>query len=331
VSLLLAAPRPSPAQEQLVDGIAAQVGNQIVLISEVNDAASAVVTKMKAQGAKPEELAMLRSEVLERMIDRALLRQVVKRADLAASDAEVDQAIADIAKQNKISVAQLQASVQSQGMPYAAYRDRIRDNIEHTKVVNTMVASKVDIKEEDVRALYDKEFADQPKGGDEYLLAHILMTWNGNETHDETCALVAQARTRIKNGEPFKDVAKQVSENSPEHGGLIGWIHESRLATWMKPVVTHMKSGEVSDVVRTGFGCNLLMVVKRRLYKPIRYEEAKEALRKKLWNEGVEREYAKFIGKLREKTYIERKGVFAGAAHLDPNLAGDRASEEPEF
>jgi len=330
-TLLLASPRAGSAEEKLVDGIAAQVGSEIVLISDVNQAAQSTVTKLKAQGATPQQLAMLRAEVLEQMIERALLRQLVKRADLGASDAEVDEAIQRIAQQNKISLQQLKASVAAQGMPYQAYRDRIRDNIEHTKVVSTMVASKVDVKEEEVRALYDKELGNQPKGGEEYLLAHILLTWRGNESHDSTCALVDQARKRIAKGEAFKDVAKAVSENNPERGGLIGWIHESKLASWMKPVVAHMQAGQVSNVIRTSFGCNLLMVVRRRAFKPISFEEAKGPLRKKLWNERVDKEYTKFIAKLREKTYIERKGVFADASHLDPNLATDRPSGAPAF
>ena len=162
LTLLLAA---AAAAQEIVDGIAAQVGSEIVLISDVQQIAGPSERRMREAGAKDGDIAMMRAEILERMIERALIRQMVRRAELDATEAEIDDAIEGIAKENGLSVEQLKESVEAQGLPFQSYRERIRGEIEHAKVINGMIAARVRVEEKDIRALYDEEYGDQPAGG----------------------------------------------------------------------------------------------------------------------------------------------------------------------
>ena len=58
-------------------------------------------------------------------------------------EAEIDNAIESIAQENGLSVEQLKRSVEDQGLPFEGYRQRIREEIEHTKVVSGMVGARV--------------------------------------------------------------------------------------------------------------------------------------------------------------------------------------------
>ena len=92
----------------------------------------------------------------------------------------MDEAIANIARENKISPEKLKASVEAQGMPYALYRERIRGEIEHARVINDLVASKARVDDKELREIYDKEIAKQPKGGDEFYLRVLVVTPQGD-------------------------------------------------------------------------------------------------------------------------------------------------------
>ena len=59
---LLASPTPAAAEEVLVDGIAAQVGNEIVLISEVMQLVASRERTLRAKGASEADIAMVRSD-----------------------------------------------------------------------------------------------------------------------------------------------------------------------------------------------------------------------------------------------------------------------------
>ncbi|MDX1649066.1 MAG: SurA N-terminal domain-containing protein [Myxococcota bacterium] len=331
---LAAAPGSARAQSEeggeLLDGIAAQVGSEIVLISDVNQVAAPAVRGLRAEGADDRQIAMLKVEVLERMIERALIRQVVRRAELEASEFEVDEAIDAIAAENDLTLEQLKESVESQGLPYEAYRQRIKEEIEHTKVMNGMVGSQVRIDEQEIRDLYEKEYSDQPVGGDELRLRHVLVSADPQKpaSVEEACRQVRAAAARVRAGEPFPEVAEDVSEVNPKQGGELGWVHRRFLADWMGPIVDGMQPGDVSDVISMPFGCNLIQLVDRRPYERITYDEVREQLRRRLFSQRMSERYAEFIEELREQTYIERKGIYAEASRLRAER-GAEPSEPP--
>jgi hypothetical protein len=69
-------------------------------------------------------------------------------------------------------------------------------------------------------------------------------------------------------------------------------------------------------VIEMPFGCNLLQLVERRSFEPVTIEEATPSLQNELFRQKTEAEYVKWVEKLREQTYIERKGAYASAGSL---------------
>jgi len=313
VALALGAAGEVQGEEQLVDGIAAQVGPDVVLVSEVNELANSVEARARAAGANDEDLGKIKAELLERLIERRLIEQMVKRAELQATDAEVDSTIKVIAKENGLTEEQLRQSVEAGGLSFDAYREKIRSEIQRTKVLNVMVRSRVKVDEREVRKLYDGRYAKQPEGGQEVHLRHILVTFGGESRRDEAtaCGQVRDALSHIRSGDSFEQVARRVSELNPEHGGDVGWVPVATLAAWMSGVVQKLEPGQTSDVIRMPFGCNLLQVVERREFKKKSYEEVKADLQAALFEQKTEEEYVKFVNRLRSQTYIEKKDAFA--------------------
>lgn len=304
---------PARAAELLIEGIAAQVGNDIVLASEVLEFSAPIEERMRQAGSPPGEIAAMRRDALERLIETKLLSSVVERLELAADREEVDAAIAAIAEDNGLTIEQLLTSVTSHGLTLEEYRGKIRDEIERSKVVNAMVRSRVQLEGEEVRALYEERFGDQRDGGTEVYVRHLLVLPDGRSASsaDQACDVAAAARVEISGGETdFPSVARRVSDLNPERGGDLGWIHRADLAAWMSDIIESMQPGQLSEVIRMPFGCNLLELVDRREFQPISFEQAEPQLRNYLFQQKTEIEYTKWLDVLREQTFIERKGAF---------------------
>ncbi len=300
--------------ERLIEGVAAQVGNEIILASEVLDLTAPIEQRMRAAGVAPSEIVAVRQEALDRLIESQLLSSVVERLELGADREEVDNAIGVIAQENGLSLDQLLASIQSHGLTIEEYRGKIRAEIERSKVVNAMVRPQVQMSEEEVRALFEEQFGEQRQGGEEVYLRHILVLTDGPQprTSAAACEIVRDARAQIEAGKtPFSEVAQRVSDMNPERGGDLGWMHRSDLASWMSTAVSAMKPGELSDVVEMPFGCNLLQLVDRREFHPIEFEKVEPRLRNIIFERKTEVEYRKWLDILRAQTYIERRGTFA--------------------
>lgn len=314
---------PEPDSALLLDGIAAQVGSDIVLVSEVRELAAPTLERAKQAGASERDFRMIEAQALERLIERALIKQVVKRAELQATDEEIDGTIGDIAQENGITPEQLRASVESQGLPYALYREKIKGEIEHSKVVNGIVGSQVEIKEAEVKEIYEREFANRPQSGEEFHALHILVAADPSSGGmDGACSRASEARVRVAAGEELLEVADGVASAPPD----LGWKHESELAPWLEAAMRPLAAGQLSDVIQESFGCVFVQLVERREVKPVSYDDASRAIQAQLYQQRMQGAFQAFIEEMRSHTYIERKGTVASIEEFQ-NEAGEGTPE----
>ena len=316
---------PAASAREMIDAVAAQVGGDVVLLSEVHELTEPIEQRMRDGGARESDILVMRSDVLDRLIEQKLVADVVRRMELTAEDEEVDMAIRSIAQDTGITTQQLLRSVTSHGLTLAEYRDKIRSEIERSKVINGMVRSKVRVTDEEVQAVYQERFANQASGGEEVHLRHIVVAFGQDPLRDgeAACQLALEGRDRIAQGAiSFPALAREISSSNAARGGDLGWIHLSDVAAWMAPSVQALGSAGISNVIEMPFGCNLVEVVERREFQPITLEQAAGPLEQEISQRKTEQEFVKWISEVRNQTYIERKGVFAEASRLTRGIDG---------
>ena len=313
-SLALAA--AALAEPQVVDGIAAQVDGRIVLVSDVMRSIEGREAAMRDAGAPEREIAKLRADALERLIEAKLIEALVERAELEATDEEVNRTIEEIAGENGLSLEQLYASVVFHGLSVEEYRAQIKRDFERRNLVNGMLGSKVEVGDAEIEALYAERFADQPQGGSAVHVRQILRAYGDAPRRDQAtaCQQAEDARARVLAGEPFEDVAADTSEVAPRDGGDIGWLPLDSVAIWMRNALAPLEPGGTSEVVVLPFGCAVLQLVERRELEPVTLEQARERLHQEIWERKLEGEYRSWMEELREQSYIDRRGYFAEAA-----------------
>jgi peptidyl-prolyl cis-trans isomerase SurA len=310
--------------EELVDGIAAQVGGGVVLVSEVHRLAAPIEARMRKAGATESELRSMRAEALERLIESRIIDDMVERYQLSTTDAEIDKAVAMIAGQNGLSLEQLRASIASHGLSVEDYRAKLKQDIERSNLLRMVVSQRVKVEEKEVEALYKRRYGSQRTSGSEVHLRHLLVASGGEGKPDEAaaCRIVEGARQQVVSGATsFEEAASRLSDNNRERGGDLGWVYSGELASWMAPAIVDLEPGQVSQVVPMYFGCNLLMVVDRREVTAVTLEQARPELQQQLGRRKEEEEYVRFIEKVRKTVYIERKGPFAEATRLEDRSA----------
>jgi peptidyl-prolyl cis-trans isomerase SurA len=319
---------PASPDEILVDGIAAQVGEDVVLVSEVMEMVAEGEKQMRTAGVAEDQIAKLRAQGLERLIEDKLIRGEVKRMELYASDDEIDETIGMIASDNGLTAEELEKSVRAQKLDFEDYREQIKEKIENQRVIQVALLPKVEVEASAVRRLYDQRFKDQPDGGEQIHLRHLLVPAGQDKDLDTACVEVTAATERIAAGEAFETVAAEISVIAPEQGGDIGWLHASSLASWMAKLVAKLEPGEISPVNRQPFGCNLLKLVEKRAFERVSYEMAEPQLYREVQQMMIEAEFVTWMEDLRERTYIQRYGYFAAAATLDTTTADSAGAEQ---
>ena len=162
------APAAAPAQGGWtnVDSIVAVVNQDVVLKSDLDRRLKGFKASLDAI-KDPKERAVKRVELVKQvtyaLMDERLIAQEAARMGIAATDQELDLAIADVKAKNKLDDAGLTKALAEQGLNLAQYREEMRSQITQVKVNNLVLRPRVQITEDELRAAYKQAQEKDPK------------------------------------------------------------------------------------------------------------------------------------------------------------------------
>jgi peptidyl-prolyl cis-trans isomerase SurA len=302
---------PGPAHARVVEKVAAVVGDNIVLASEVEEKVSplmADVNRLPDPDKRAARAAALRHEVLERLIDDELILQQATELKLNVSSEQIDSSIEEIKKQNGIDDDQLREALRGQGMTMAAYRADLKKQLLRFRVLNIAVGSRVNISDEEVKSYYDRHLKDGTNV--QVRASHIFIAIPDGADAAAVREKEAQARKileRARGGEDFAKLARELSDDAAtrSEGGDLGYFGKDMLPKPIEELVFSMKPGEIEGPVRADRGFHVIKLVDRKLKDPKPFDEVKDDVRMQLRQKEMERQTKSYIAELRKKTLVD--------------------------
>jgi len=309
VLLLLLAPA---AQGRTVEKIVAVVGDEVILLSELNERVDPMMQTIAAINDPTERSARensLRREILDRLVDERLLTQQAAEIKLTITSEEVDRAIDQIKRDYGLSDAQLKEELAKQGMTMSAYRQNTRREILKYRVLNIAVGSKINVGDSEVQNYYDRHMK---AANVEIKASHIFIAIPenaDNATVAEKEKLGKALRERAAKGEDFAKLAREYSEdaNTRKEGGDLGYFGRDILPKPIEEIVFSMKPGEVRGPVRADRGFHILQMVDKRTKAGKPLAEVQEEIRMKLRSREMERQTKIYLGELRKKILVDAR------------------------
>lgn len=289
-----------PAGAKTVIGIAAVVNDEIITTHQL---------EKELQGAgtlTAEQREKMRREVLNRLIEEALLRQRIKELGLKVGDEELEAAIQDVQKQNKLTRPQLEEAVRVQGMSFEDYRENLRQQILRFKLMGREVQSKVEVTNQEIRD-YFRENIDKYREDPSVRLNRLTFPLPEKATADQQTAVLnraGEALKRLRQGEPFDAVLRAYAPQGAE-GGDMGSFEAGQLTPSFAEAVRDLKPGEVSEPVPTPRGVHLLQVVERNPGRVRQFDSVKDEISRVLKERKTESRMKEWSEGLRKKAYID--------------------------
>ncbi|WP_158781869.1 peptidylprolyl isomerase SurA [Pantoea sp. BAV 3049] len=251
------------AAPQVVDKVAAVVNNGVVLESDVDGMVQSVKSQAQEAGQQLPDDKTLRHQVVERLVMDNILLQMARQGGIQIQDAQVDQAIANIAQQNKLTVDQLRSRLAYDGMNYATYREQIRKEMTIAEVRNNEVRRRITILPQEVDSLA-KQVSSQNNASTELNLSHILLPLPENPTQqqvDDQEKLANQLVSEAKSGGDFGKLAITYSADPQAlKGGNMGWGRIQELPSLFAQALVTAKKGDIIGPIRSGVGFHILKV-----------------------------------------------------------------------
>lgn len=250
------------------DYIIAVVNSELVTAAELEQRIQRIRIATTPRGTPPPPVTdQLRQQALDSLIEERVLLTFARDSGVRVDDSEIDRAVQSIAVQNKLTLPQLRERVAAEGMDYARFRTTLRDQILLERVREREVGQRTRVTEAEI----DKFLAERSAQGgrnSELNIAQILITvpeGASAEVVAQRQAMAEAALARVRGGEDFAAVAREVSEDANRaRGGDMGLRPTSRLPDSFVAQVRDLQPGQVSPtLLRTGAGFHVLKLVER--------------------------------------------------------------------
>ncbi|HPC35003.1 MAG TPA: peptidylprolyl isomerase [Candidatus Marinimicrobia bacterium] len=257
--------------QTIIDGIAAIVGENIILISEVEQVALITASQMNIDPNR--NVAMfntIKRNVLNSLIDENVILEQARIETVEVKDRDVENAInqrLDMLVEQVGSVENLELLM---GSPISKIKKDYRPIFKNQMIVEKMRTekfSKVTISRPEVEAFYQTYKDSLPPIPPSLDFSTILFKVNpGPEEEMVAKKLIDSLYTLIKNGYDFEELAKNYSEDeaSAKYGGDLGYIKRGAFIKSFEEVAFSLSPGEISNVIRTDFGYHIIQMVDRK-------------------------------------------------------------------
>jgi peptidyl-prolyl cis-trans isomerase SurA len=250
------------------DYIAAVVNQDVVAASEVVQRTERLRAEARQRGEVMPETSGLRKQALDALIEDRVLVTYARENGPRIDEAELDRVVANVAAQNKLTMDKLRERLKADGTDFKSFRENLRDQMMTERVREREVQGRIKITDAEIDDYLDKKRAALEQGG-QINLAQVLVTvpeGAPDSVMAERRARAEAALARVKAGEDFAKVAREVSEDGNKaKGGEIGLRPADRLPDIFVAAVQKLKTGEVApELVRSGAGFHILKVVERQ-------------------------------------------------------------------
>lgn len=242
-------------ESAFMDRVLVIVNEDVITQSEFDYRLQTVLQEFNETNKAP---ANLNKQLVDSMVSDRLQVQEANRRGIEIGDEELAQAIERFAAQQNVSVAQLSASLESQGQPFGKFSESVRDSLTISRFTDYYARTRVVVPDYEI----DGHLQANNLTGDnsEYNVAHILITKS-----DKNADLAEKVRKEIDEGLSFQQAVLTYSEaTDAQDGGVIGWRAEKDLPEVWKSSVKGLEAGEVSQVIAGDNALHILKLLERK-------------------------------------------------------------------
>jgi peptidyl-prolyl cis-trans isomerase SurA len=311
IATLLAAGAAGTPAPRVLNRVAATVNGEVLTLRDVEVRAGASLERADALPPGPDRdrarTAALRA-ALDQLVAERLFDGQAAALGVDVGAGEVDAAIDEIKRRNRLDDAALDQALAQQGMDRAAFRKAVKRDLESMRILQVKVRNRVKVTDEDVKA-YWQSHPQEFRLDEEVRVRHLFLALPptaGAEDEARAQAKAARLVARARAGEDFAALARAESEGpSARDGGELGWLRRGQIQAELEKVAFALSPGGVSDVVRTRAGLQILKVEERRGGGPRPFDEVKEEIRGRLMNDQAESYRGQFVAELRKEATID--------------------------
>ncbi len=226
------------------------------------------IARNAAQNGRPvPDVRQLADEAVERLINDRAQVHLARESGIKVSDAEVNDAEASVARQNRIDLAEMQRRLAADGIDRNQFRKQLRDQLMVMRLRDRDVIQRVKVSEIDIDRYLREQQQSPSLQGLEMHLAQVLVALPDTPTPEQVSTAQAKANgvlERARGGADFAALARE-SSDAPDasNGGDLGTRPADRWPQLFVDAARGLPVGGLA-LVRSGAGFHVLKLVEKR-------------------------------------------------------------------
>lgn len=251
---------------QAIDGIAAIVGDKVILKSDINQSLAMAIFQRRLDPQKNlAEIERLREEITNTIVNRKVVLAMAELDSVEVQDKEVDRTLEEQINNIVAQAGGEGAAEKALGQPLRVFRREywydIKDMMITQKYQQDLI-NKININKNDVHRFFNTFKDSMPPFPTTIKVRHLLLEVTPNQTQvDKTIKLLKELRQNILEGlSSFEETALQYTQDpgSKNNGGSLGFVRRGNLVTEFEATAFTLKPGEISLPVKTDFGYHII-------------------------------------------------------------------------
>ena len=252
-----------PARAAVEQRIVAVVNDEVISAQDLDERLQ-LVTLTSGIPDSEQARARLAPQVLRSLIEEALQLQESERLGITVEEAEIQEALANIAERNRMTVEAMERFFADNGIDLATLLEQVRAQIAWVKVVNRQIVPRVTVTVDQLEMAVEE--ARRNEGEPEYLLSEIVLPVDNPAQAQTVAQDAARLVQTLREGASFESLAAQVSAAaSAERGGDVGWVRSSAVPGELRNTLEGMRENEISDPIPSPVGYHIFWLRDRRL------------------------------------------------------------------
>ncbi len=295
------------------DRILVKVNDEIILQSEVDETVDLLTAQLKISGKKVNK-AELEKNVLNEMIEQKLIITMAKDEKIEVSDGAIIDRVNEFVNSLRSRFAdeeEFNNALLKEGISYSDFRIKleaqVRDKILYDKVKQKKqqeFISKTAVNDEEIKKYY-LENKNDFKINDEINISQIYF----DKSKDEKGNLKMKAEEtvkRLKSGEDFNNMLKELRSIEGIDGGVLGWIDTTQMNKKIRDTLVNVQKNKIIGPVETEDGYHIIKINEIKKGKIQELSDIKEKVRVKIIESKIEKMWKEWVDKIKKQAYIEK-------------------------
>lgn len=253
---------PAP-QFQQIEGIIAVVNDDPISFSDVRQRARMLLLSLGGRQPTQEQIQQITSQALEQLIDEKLQLQEAREYEVEISDADINNAVGNLARQSGMTREDLLNSLLQAGINPNSLEEQTRADIAWRRIMGGLYGSRIRISDNQINEQISRLTAASQK--EQFLLSEIFLFAPTPETQAQALEAANSLLEQLNAGAPF-ELAAQSFSNAPTAatGGDMGWLTLDDLDRQRADAIAALVGPGLTPPIETDNGLYIMFVRNKR-------------------------------------------------------------------